>query len=77
MIKHDDTSAVTNELGEFGVVRNSVYDINVKKFNIQDIRLFRIRTKERRMRVTKAGCLLKLYLILDLVYSRGNYVIRN
>lgn len=33
MIKHDDTSAVTNELGEFGVVRNSVYDINVKKFN--------------------------------------------
>ncbi len=33
MIKHDDTSAATNELGEFGVVRNSVYDINVKKFN--------------------------------------------
>lgn len=33
MIKHDDTSAVTNELGEFGVCRNSVYDINVKKFN--------------------------------------------
>ena len=33
MIKHDDTSAATNKLGEFGVVRNSVYDINVKKFN--------------------------------------------
>lgn len=33
MIKHDDTSAATNELGEFGVVRNSVYDINVKAFN--------------------------------------------
>lgn len=33
MIKHDDTSAATNELGEFGVVRNSVYDINVTKFN--------------------------------------------
>lgn len=33
MIKHDDTIAATNELGEFGVVRNSVYDINVKKFN--------------------------------------------
>lgn len=33
MIKHDDTSAAVNELGEFGVVRNSVYDINVTKFN--------------------------------------------
>lgn len=33
MIRHDDTSAISNELGEFGVVRNSVYDINVKKFN--------------------------------------------
>lgn len=33
MIKHDDTNAATNELGEFGVVRNSVYDINVTKFN--------------------------------------------
>lgn len=33
MIKHDDTNTATNELGEFGVVRNSVYDINVKKFN--------------------------------------------
>lgn len=33
MIKHDDTNAATNELGEFGVVRNSVYDINVKAFN--------------------------------------------
>jgi len=33
MIKHDDTSAVVNDLGEFGVVRNSVYDINVTKFN--------------------------------------------
>lgn len=33
MIKHDDTSLATNELGEFGVVRNSVYDISVTKFN--------------------------------------------
>lgn len=33
MIKHDDNNLVTNMLGEFGVVRNSVYDINVKKFN--------------------------------------------
>ncbi|WP_455665194.1 Mfa1 family fimbria major subunit [Phocaeicola sp.] len=33
MIKHDDTNAATNALGEFGVVRNSVYDINVTKFN--------------------------------------------
>lgn len=33
MIKHDDTSAVVNDLGEFGVVRNSVYDVNVTKFN--------------------------------------------
>lgn len=32
MIKHDDTEAVANKLGEFGVVRNSVYDINVTKF---------------------------------------------
>ena len=33
MVKHDDTGAATNELGEFGVVRNSVYDIKVKAFN--------------------------------------------
>ena len=33
MIKHDDTDKALNELGEFGVVRNSVYDINVNKFN--------------------------------------------
>lgn len=33
MIKHDDTSLATNELGEFGVVRNSLYDIKVTKFN--------------------------------------------
>lgn len=40
MIKHDDVDALTavdgpqgalNELGEFGVVRNSVYDITVNK----------------------------------------------
>ena len=33
IIKHDDTDKVVNGLGEFGVVRNSVYDINVTKFN--------------------------------------------
>ncbi|WP_291581701.1 Mfa1 family fimbria major subunit [Bacteroides sp.] len=33
MIKHDDTNLAVNELGEFGVVRNSVYDITVTKFN--------------------------------------------
>ena len=33
MIKHDDTEAATNEYGEFGVVRNSVYDIMVQKVN--------------------------------------------
>ena len=33
IIKHDDTKDAINELGEFGVVRNSVYDINVTKFN--------------------------------------------
>lgn len=33
MIKHDDTDKVWNKLGEFGVVRNSVYDINVSRFN--------------------------------------------
>ena len=33
MIKHDDSSTVLNALGEFGVVRNSVYDIHVSKFN--------------------------------------------
>ncbi len=30
MIKHDDATTVTNALGEFGVVRNSVYDVNIK-----------------------------------------------
>ena len=29
MIKHDDTDAAINELGEFGIVRNSVYDIRI------------------------------------------------
>lgn len=33
MIKHDDTDKAWNKLGEFGVVRNSVYDINVSRFN--------------------------------------------
>ncbi|WP_288360857.1 Mfa1 family fimbria major subunit [uncultured Bacteroides sp.] len=33
MIKHDDSSTVMNKLGEFGVVRNSVYDITVNKIN--------------------------------------------
>ncbi len=33
MIKHDDSDADNNKLGEFGVVRNSVYDIIVTKFN--------------------------------------------
>ncbi len=33
MIRHDDTDAAANKLGEFGVVRNSVYDVNVTKFN--------------------------------------------
>lgn len=32
MIKHDDTDKAINELGEFGVVRNSVYDVNVISF---------------------------------------------
>ena len=40
MIKHDDTDKALNELGEFGVVRNSVYDINVNKFNNPDIRKY-------------------------------------
>lgn len=31
MIKHDDTDEVDNEFGEFGVVRNSVYDIRITK----------------------------------------------
>lgn len=31
MIKHDDTEEVDNEFGEFGVVRNSVYDIRITK----------------------------------------------
>lgn len=33
MIKHDDSGDVYNELGEFGVVRNSVYDVNITKVN--------------------------------------------
>ncbi|WP_333697849.1 Mfa1 family fimbria major subunit [Bacteroides congonensis] len=33
MIKHDDSPTVMNKLGEFGVVRNSVYDITVNKIN--------------------------------------------
>lgn len=35
MIKHDDSgdATVINKLGEFGVVRNSFYEINVSKFN--------------------------------------------
>lgn len=35
MIKHDndDSESVMNKLGEFGVVRNSVYDITVNKIN--------------------------------------------
>ncbi len=33
MIKHDDTDQIVNGLGEFGVVRNSYYDISVSKFN--------------------------------------------
>ena len=33
MIKHDDTDAEDNKLGEFGVVRNSVYDARITHFN--------------------------------------------
>ena len=33
MIKHDNSSTIMNKLGEFGVVRNSVYDITVNKIN--------------------------------------------
>ncbi|WP_295940026.1 Mfa1 family fimbria major subunit [uncultured Alistipes sp.] len=33
MIKHDDKSSDFNKLGEFGVVRNSVYDVNITSFN--------------------------------------------
>ena len=33
MIKHDDTDQVYNEYGEFGVVRNSVYDVHISKVN--------------------------------------------
>lgn len=33
MIKHDDTDAIINGLGEFGVVRNSVYDIKISAIN--------------------------------------------
>ena len=33
MIKHDDSDKAMNEFGEFGVVCNSVYDINIKGFN--------------------------------------------
>ena len=41
MIKHDDTDQVYNEFGEFGVVRNSVYDVHISKVNrIRVIRMF-------------------------------------
>lgn len=33
MIRHDDTDKIVNALGEFGVVRNSYYDIFVSKFS--------------------------------------------
>lgn len=33
MIKHDDSDEVSNELGEFGVVRNALYDITVSKID--------------------------------------------
>ncbi len=33
MIKHDDSETVFNEFGEFGVVRNSVYDVHISKVN--------------------------------------------
>ena len=33
MIKHDDSGDVYNELGEFGVVRSSVYDVNISRVN--------------------------------------------
>lgn len=33
MIKHDDSGDVYNELGEFGVVRNSVYNVNISRVN--------------------------------------------
>ena len=32
-VKHDDVTSDKNELGEFGVVRNSVYDVKITKFN--------------------------------------------
>lgn len=32
MIKHDDDDQANNKLGEFGVVRNSVYDVVISKF---------------------------------------------
>lgn len=32
-LKHNDQKSTDNELGEFGVVRNSVYDVTVTKFN--------------------------------------------
>lgn len=33
MLKHDDTDAEDNQSGEFGVVRNSVYDVTIYTFN--------------------------------------------
>lgn len=33
MINHNDFETQTNELGEFGVVRNSVYDVNITAVN--------------------------------------------
>lgn len=32
-IKHDDDGGITNDLGEFGVVRNSVYDVKINSIN--------------------------------------------
>lgn len=33
MVKHNDTDEAVNELGEFGMVRNSVYDITITAIN--------------------------------------------
>lgn len=33
MIKHDDSTKELNKFGEFGVVRNSIYDIHITGFN--------------------------------------------
>lgn len=34
LIKHDDLGTGLNALGKFGVVRNSVYDVNITKFSM-------------------------------------------